>query len=54
MTKEITALAPASMKIKIVAPPERKYKFFEHYPGPGVGWAWSYLWKTAGSRTLQL
>jgi actin-related protein len=25
MTKEITALAPASMKIKIVAPPERKY-----------------------------
>merc|ERR1712185_466813 len=25
MEKEITALAPASMKIKIVAPPERKY-----------------------------
>jgi len=25
MTKEITALAPPSMKIKIVAPPERKY-----------------------------
>jgi len=25
MTKEVTALAPASMKIKIVAPPERKY-----------------------------
>ena len=25
MQKEITALAPASMKIKIVAPPERKY-----------------------------
>jgi len=25
MTKEIVALAPASMKIKIVAPPERKY-----------------------------
>ena len=25
MTKEITALAPASMKIKVVAPPERKY-----------------------------
>ena len=25
MEKEIKALAPASMKIKIVAPPERKY-----------------------------
>jgi actin-related protein len=25
MQKEIVALAPASMKIKIVAPPERKY-----------------------------
>ena len=25
MTKEITALAPSSMKIKVVAPPERKY-----------------------------
>jgi actin beta/gamma 1 len=25
MTKEITSLAPATMKIKIVAPPERKY-----------------------------
>merc|ERR1719168_24998 len=25
MSKEITALAPASMKIKVVAPPERKY-----------------------------
>jgi actin-related protein len=25
MTKEITALAPQSMKIKVVAPPERKY-----------------------------
>jgi actin-related protein len=25
MQKEITALAPSSMKIKIVAPPERKY-----------------------------
>ncbi|THV02851.1 Actin/actin-like protein [Dendrothele bispora CBS 962.96] len=25
MTKEITALAPSSMKVKIVAPPERKY-----------------------------
>ena len=25
MAKEITALAPASMKVKIVAPPERKY-----------------------------
>jgi actin len=25
MTKEITALAPAAMKIKVVAPPERKY-----------------------------
>merc|ERR1712170_343339 len=25
MTKEIQTLAPASMKIKIVAPPERKY-----------------------------
>ena len=25
LSKEITALAPASMKIKIIAPPERKY-----------------------------
>jgi len=25
MTKEITALAPPTMKIKIIAPPERKY-----------------------------
>ncbi|KAJ0466498.1 Actin-1 [Helianthus annuus] len=25
MSKEITALAPNSMKIKVVAPPERKY-----------------------------
>jgi len=25
MTKELTALAPATMKIKVVAPPERKY-----------------------------
>ena len=25
LSKEITALAPASMKVKIIAPPERKY-----------------------------
>ncbi|KAL9451351.1 hypothetical protein AB3S75_013001 [Citrus x aurantiifolia] len=25
MSREITALAPSSMKIKVVAPPERKY-----------------------------
>ncbi|MBA0676709.1 hypothetical protein Goari_018174, partial [Gossypium aridum] len=25
MSKEITALSPSSMKIKVVAPPERKY-----------------------------
>ena len=25
MTKELTALAPSSMKINVVAPPERKY-----------------------------
>jgi len=25
MSKEITALAPSAMKIKVVAPPERKY-----------------------------
>jgi hypothetical protein len=25
MQKEITTLAPSSMKVKIVAPPERKY-----------------------------
>ncbi len=25
MSKEITQLAPSSMKIKVVAPPERKY-----------------------------
>ncbi|KAE8724103.1 Actin-7 [Hibiscus syriacus] len=28
MSKEITALAPSSMKIKVVAPPERKYNFW--------------------------
>ena len=26
MSKEITALAPSAMKIKVVAPPERKYR----------------------------
>jgi actin, other eukaryote len=25
MSKEITALAPSSMKVKVIAPPERKY-----------------------------
>ena len=25
MTKQLTALAPSTMKIKVVAPPERKY-----------------------------
>jgi actin len=25
MSKEITALAPSTMKIKVIAPPERKY-----------------------------
>ncbi len=25
MQKEITALAPSSMKVRIIAPPERKY-----------------------------
>jgi actin beta/gamma 1 len=25
MQKEITSLAPSSMKVKIIAPPERKY-----------------------------
>ena len=25
MTKELSALAPSTMKIKVVAPPERKY-----------------------------
>ena len=25
MTKELSALAPSSMKIKVIAPPERKY-----------------------------
>jgi hypothetical protein len=25
MSKEVTALAPSTMKIKVVAPPERKY-----------------------------
>ena len=40
MTKELTALAPSTMKIKVVAPPERKYCedgrldpfLFEHVP----------------------
>ena len=41
MTKELTALAPSTMKIKVVAPPERKYSvwdwwfysvFSEHFP----------------------
>ncbi|KAL3641623.1 hypothetical protein CASFOL_012438 [Castilleja foliolosa] len=30
MSKEITALAPSSMKIKVVAPPERKYSSWGH------------------------
>jgi actin len=25
MSKEITSLAPSSMKVKVIAPPERKY-----------------------------
>ena len=25
LTKELTALAPSTMKVKVVAPPERKY-----------------------------
>ena len=40
MSKEITALAPSAMKIKVVAPPERKYRC----AGPGEGfdtWTWS-------------
>merc|ERR1711972_311990 len=28
MTKELTALAPSTMKIKVVAPPDRKYSAF--------------------------
>merc|ERR1712071_216814 len=28
MQKEITALAPSTIKIKIIAPPERKYSFW--------------------------
>merc|ERR1711924_753 len=28
MSKEVTALAPASIKVKIVAPPERKYSVY--------------------------
>ncbi len=41
MQKELTSLSPASMKVKIVAPPERKYSvldwwfnfsFSEHFP----------------------
>ncbi|CAN1257554.1 Actin, muscle (Fragments), partial [Linum perenne] len=32
MSKEISALAPSSMKIKVVAPPERKYKYDESGP----------------------
>ncbi|KAL6326689.1 hypothetical protein AAG906_010863 [Vitis piasezkii] len=32
MSKEITALAPSSMKIKVVAPPERKYSVWIEAP----------------------
>jgi len=34
MSKEITALAPASMKVKIIAPPERKYSVRAPPPSP--------------------
>ena len=30
MSKEITARAPSSMKVKVVAPPERKYRCASH------------------------
>merc|ERR550525_1232107 len=35
MQKEITALAPSTIKIKIIAPPERKYSVWigDHCPG---------------------
>merc|ERR1712187_671902 len=38
MTRELTALAPSTMKIKVIAPPERKYSvwfgsvFLKHFP----------------------
>merc|ERR1712243_317264 len=32
MQKEITALAPSTMKIKIIAPPERKYSVWIEVP----------------------
>merc|ERR1712194_601116 len=36
MTKELTALAPSTMKIKVVAPPERKYSvWFSRSPRSG-------------------
>ncbi|CAE7938194.1 ACT1, partial [Symbiodinium necroappetens] len=43
MTKELTALAPSTMKIKVVAPPERKYSVWigpwvvPHGPAQGEG-----------------
>merc|ERR1711890_149503 len=34
MQKEITALAPSTIKIKIIAPPERKYSVYRRlHPG---------------------
>ena len=32
MQKEMTGLAPSSMKVKIVAPPERKYSVWSMFP----------------------
>jgi actin, other eukaryote len=36
MSKEITALAPSSMKVKVVAPPERKYSVLDWWFHSGL------------------
>ncbi|KAG1899898.1 uncharacterized protein F5891DRAFT_1232085 [Suillus fuscotomentosus] len=37
MQKELTSLSPSSMKVKIVAPPERKYSVWIRLPSPLSG-----------------
>ncbi|KAK4406139.1 actin [Sesamum angolense] len=50
MSKEITALAPSSMKIKVVAPPERKYSVWIG----GSIWHLSALSNRCGSQRLSM
>ncbi|KAJ7371165.1 ATP binding [Desmophyllum pertusum] len=44
MQKEITALAPATMKIKIIAPPERKYSVWDRRINLGLAASFQQMW----------